>query len=59
MLKKTAFISGAFSFSALAMATFFKVMHLQGANRLLQAGLLVFALLFMPTITKYLYDKEK
>jgi hypothetical protein len=59
MLKKTAFISGAFSFSVLAMATFFKVMHLPGANRLLQAGLLVFALLFVPTITKYLYDKEK
>jgi len=59
MLKKTAFISGAFSFSVMALATLFKIMHLQGANRLLQSGLLVFALLFVPTITKYLYDKEK
>ena len=59
MLKKTAFISGAFSFSVLALATLFKLLHLQGAERLLQAGLLVFALLFVPTITKYLYDKAK
>jgi hypothetical protein len=54
MLKKTAFISDAFSFSVMALATLFKITHLPGANCLLQVGLMEFALLFVPTITKYL-----
>jgi hypothetical protein len=54
MLKKTAFISGALSFSVMALAALFKITHLPGANRLLQVGLMVFALLFVATITKYL-----
>jgi hypothetical protein len=58
-MKQLAFISGALSISLTGLGILFKIMHLPGASILLVLGLGLFAILFVPSITKYLYDKEK
>lgn len=56
-MKQFAFITGSLSFSISAMGMLFKILHLQGAAVLLGVGILVFSFLFVPSTTKYLYDK--
>jgi hypothetical protein len=58
-MKQLAFISGALSISLTVLGILFKIMHRPGASILLVLGLGLFAILFVPSITKYLYDKEK
>jgi hypothetical protein len=58
-MKQLAFISGALSISLTGLGIIFKIMHWPGASILLALGLGLFAILFVPSITKYLYDKEK
>jgi hypothetical protein len=58
-MKKFTFITGALSFSLTALGILFKIMHYPGADILLLTGILIFSILFVPSVTKYLYDKEK
>lgn len=58
-MKKFAFITGALSFSLTPVGVLFKLFHFPGANILLLAGIVLFSIFFVPSITKYLYDKEK
>jgi uncharacterized protein involved in response to NO len=58
-MKQLAFISGALSISLTGLGILFKIMHWQGASILWVLGLGLFAILFVPSVTKYLYDKEK
>jgi hypothetical protein len=57
-MKKFAIISGAFSASSAALGFLFKIMHWPGANILLVLGLGIFSIFFIPSTTKYLYDKK-
>jgi hypothetical protein len=58
-MKKVVFISGAISVSIIAIGALFKVQHWPGAGPLLLVGVILFALLFIPTFTKFLYDRVK
>lgn len=58
-MKKLAFITGALSFSLTLLGILFKLMHWPGAGVLLVVGIGLFAIVFVPSITKYLYDKDK
>lgn len=58
-MKKIAFITGALSFSLTALGILFKIMHYPGADILLLVGIGLFSIVFVPSITKYLYNKEK
>ncbi len=58
-MKKLAFITGALSFSLTPLGILFKLMHWPGAGVLLVVGIGLFAIVFVPSITKYLYDKDK
>jgi hypothetical protein len=58
-MKQLAFISGALSISLLGLGILFKIMHWPGADALLVLGFGLFSILFVPSITKYLYDKAK
>ncbi len=58
-MKSLAFTSGALSFSLTALGILFKIQHWPGASALLVLGLGIFSILFVPSITKYLYDKNK
>jgi hypothetical protein len=58
-MKKLAFITGALSFSLTSLGGLFKLMHWPGASILLLVGVVLFSIIFVPSITKYLYDKEK
>jgi hypothetical protein len=57
-MKTLAFISGAFSCSLIALGELFKIMHWPGAGILLVLGLGIFSIFFIPSITKYWYDKK-
>jgi hypothetical protein len=58
-MKKLAFITGVLSFSLTSLGILFKIVHWPGANYLLVIGLGLFSIIFIPSIAKYLYDKEK
>jgi hypothetical protein len=57
-MKTVAFISGAISTSLTTLCVLFKFMHWPGASMLLVLGLGIFSILFIPTITKYWFDKK-
>jgi len=58
-MKKLAFITGALSFSLTPLGILFKLMQWPGAGVLLVVGIGLFAIVFVPSIAKYLYDKDK
>lgn len=58
-MKKLAFITGALSFSLTSLGILFEISHYPGADLLLQLGIVLFSFVFVPSITKYLYDKGK
>lgn len=57
-MKKLSFISGALSASFTGLGTLLELQHWPGGE-LLILGLLIFSIVFVPSITKYLYDKDK
>ena len=57
-MKKLTYISGALSGSFIGLGTLSELQHYPGGE-LLIFGLLIFLLLFIPSVTKYLYDKDK
>ncbi len=57
-MKTLAFISGAFAGSLTGMGVLFKIQHWPGATIMLVIGLGVFSIVYIPSITKYLYDKK-
>jgi hypothetical protein len=58
-MKKLAFITGPVSISLNGLGIIFKMNHWPGASILIVIGIGIFSLLFIPSIFKYLYDKEK
>ena len=58
-MKKFTFITGALSFSLTSVGFLFKTLHYTGADILLLAGISIFSILFVPSVAKYLYNKEK
>lgn len=58
-MKKLSFISGAISFSLTSLGILFKLMHWPYAGVMLLVGIVLFAIIFVPSITKYLYDNCK
>ena len=58
-MKKLVFITGALAFSLTSLGILFKVQHWPLASVFLTIGIAIFALVFVPSVTKYLYDKEK
>jgi hypothetical protein len=56
-MKKLAFITGALSGSLTGIGVLFKVMHWPYSGIILVLGLGLFSLVFLPSVTKYLYDK--
>ena len=57
-MKKLTFITGALSFSLTSLGILFEITHWPGAGILLQLGIVIFSLVFVPSVTKYLYAKE-
>ncbi len=57
-MKKLAFISGALSASFTGLGTIFELQHWPGGEMLI-LGISIFSIVFVPSITKYLYDKDK
>lgn len=58
-MKKLAFISGAISFSLTSLSYLFHHQLWPGGNIALVLGIGLFALVFVPSMFKYLYDREK
>jgi hypothetical protein len=58
-MKILAFTSGVLSFSLSSVGMLFKIVHWPGANILLVIGIGLFSIVFVPSIAKYLYDKDK
>jgi hypothetical protein len=58
-MKKLAFISGGLSGSLIGLGILFNIMHWPFANVLLLLGLGILSIFFVPSLTKYLYDKSK
>lgn len=58
-MKALTFILGAFSASFTVLGILFKVQQMPYAAILLSLGLGTCAVLFIPILTKYLYDKGK
>lgn len=58
-MKKLVFIFGALSFSLIPLGLMFKYMHWPGYTVIINVGILLFSIIFVPSIAKYLYDKEK
>jgi hypothetical protein len=58
-MKQLAFLSGAVSISLTAIGILFKIMHWPGANILLVLGLGLFAILFVPSVAKFSFNKGK
>jgi hypothetical protein len=58
-MKKLAFISGALFASLITIGFILKTLHLPFAGELLGISGLLFAFIVVPSVTKYLYDKEK
>ncbi len=59
MIRKITFISGAVFGSVTVLSVLFKLMHWQGAAKLLIVGLFGIALIFIPFYAKYKYDKSE
>lgn len=57
-MKQLAFISGALSFSIIGLGLLFKIEHWPTANILTVLGLGLFSIVFVPSYTKYLFDKS-
>ena len=57
-MKKLAFISGAIFGSTFGLGALFKIMHWPGAGILLVVCFGVFSLIFVPTLSKFLYNKS-
>jgi hypothetical protein len=58
-MKKLTFISGGLSGSLIGLSILFKSMHFPGGSIVLILGLGIFSILFIPCLTKYLYDRSK
>jgi hypothetical protein len=58
-MKKLVFISGGLSGSLTGLGILFKIMHYPGAGILLLLGLGILSTLYIPSLTKYLYDRSK
>lgn len=58
-MKTLAFVSGALFGSLTVLGILFKIQHWPGASVILALGLGIFSLLFVPSVTKYLYGKTK
>lgn len=58
-MKKLAFISSAIFSSLTLLSVLFKFFHFPGGNILLIAGIVGLALIAIPSVAKYKYDKEK
>lgn len=58
-MKKLAFISTAVFSSLTLISALFKIFHFPGGNILLIAGIVGLALIAIPSMAKYKYDKEK
>lgn len=58
-MKQLAFISGGLSSSLIILGSLFKVQHWPGAGIILVVGLCIFSILFIPSMTRYLYVKTK
>jgi len=58
-MKKLVFISGGLSGSLTGLGILFKILHFPGGALLLTFGLGILSILFIPSLTKYLYDKSK
>ena len=56
-MKSIALFTGACSISLSTLGFLFKVLHWPGANILLLLGLGIFALLFTPSVTRFLYQR--
>ncbi len=56
-MKKTAFIIGTVFASTALMGSLFKVMHWPGAGIMLVVGVVGFALIGLPMIAMYRYNK--
>jgi hypothetical protein len=58
-MKRLVFISGALAFSLIPLGVLFKLTLWPGAGALIIAGIGIFSIFFVPSLAKYLYDKEK
>jgi hypothetical protein len=58
-MKTLTFISGAFSGSLTGLGILFKIQHWPGSSILLILGLGIFSIIFIPSLAKYLYGKNK
>jgi len=58
-MKKLVYISGPIACALIPIAYLFKKLHWPGAAVILVVGVAVFSLIFIPTLAKYLYDKDK
>jgi hypothetical protein len=58
-MKKFAFITGAVSISLTSLGFLFKMNHWSPADMMMVVGIGIFSLFFTPSISKYLYDREK
>jgi hypothetical protein len=58
-MKLTAFISGALSFALIPIGVLFKIMHWPGAGIIITVGIGIFSLIFIPLISKFIYDRIK
>jgi hypothetical protein len=56
-MKKLVIISGALFSSMTLLSVLFKILHWQGATELLMMGMFGLAIIFIPALAKYLYDK--
>lgn len=56
-MKQLSFISGALFGSLFGLGALFKIMHWPGAGILLVLCAGIFSLVFIPSMTKYLFDK--
>lgn len=58
-MKKVAFIFGSLFISLLIIGTLLKILHLNYGGILLITGLVGLAVIFIPSLSKVLYDKMK
>jgi len=58
-MKRSAFISGTLCSSLFLLGSLFKMMHWPGANVLLTLGIVGIALIAIPTMAIYQYNKNK
>jgi hypothetical protein len=58
-MKKLVYISGPIACGLIPIAYLFKKMHWPGASIILVVGVAIFSFVFVPTLAKYLYNKDK